>query len=91
MADQQEQTQAKALAIGEFISTPIHTDGFYSIRMISDSVRITMFSHVAAADEPPKPVITGILVMPLQAFLKSVDVFNDYTKSLENAGVIRKA
>ena len=90
-APQTTATQTKALVIGDNMNPPMHTDGFYSIRMIGNSVHITMFSYMAAGNETPRAIITGTIVMDLQAFLKSVDVFNDYTKSLENAGVIRKS
>lgn len=69
----------------------MHTDGFYSIRMIGDSIRITLFSYMAAAEEQPKPVITGVLNMSLPAFLKSAEIMEDYIKNLEQAGVIKKA
>ena len=68
----------------------MHTDGFYSIRMLGDAVRITMFSYVAAAEEQPKPVITGVLTMSLATFLKSFEMMEDYVKNLEKAGVIKK-
>jgi len=92
MADQAQtpQTQTKPLVIGDTFTPPIHTDGFYSIRMLGDTVRITFFSYAASADEQPKPVITGTLAMSLPAFLKSAECMEDYIKNLEKAGVIKK-
>ena len=93
MAEQTQipaQTPAKPLVIGDSFNPPIHTDGFYSIRMLGDSVRITFFSYMAAADEQPKPVLTGSLVMSLPAFLKSAECVEDYIKNLEKAGVVKK-
>ena len=92
----QQQTQSlpqqpqRALVIGDTFQAPIHTDGFYSIRMIDDTVRIATFSYVAAAEEQPKPVITGVLTMSLSTFLKSFAMMEDYIKNLEKAGVIKK-
>ena len=89
MQPPQQQLQ-RALVIGDTFQMPIHTDGFYSIRMLGDAVRITMFSYVAAAEEQPKPVITGVLTMSLATFLKSFEMMEDYVKNLEKAGVIKK-
>lgn len=93
MADQapnQQTVPVSPLVIGDTFNPPIHTDGIYSIRMLGDAVRITIFSHMAAADEQPKPVITGCINMSLQSFLRSVEVMEDYVKNLEKAGVIKK-
>lgn len=93
MADQAQTSQVApvpALTIGDTFNPPIHTDGIYSIRMIGDTVRVVIFSHMAAAEEQPKPVITGCINMSLQSFLRSVEVMEDYVKNLEKAGVIKK-
>ena len=86
----QQAVPAKPLTIGDTFVAPIHMDGIYSIRMVDDTVRVMIYSHMAAADEPVKPVLTGSVNMSLQAFLRSVEVAQDYIKNLEKAGVIKK-
>lgn len=85
-----QSAQPNPLVIGDTFTPPIHTDGIFSIRMLDDSVRIVLFSYMAAASEPPKPVVTGCINMSLKAFLKSVEVAEDYVKNLEQAGVIKR-
>lgn len=87
---QNQTTPAQALTIGDTFTMPFHTDGIYSIRMVGDSVRIMLYSHMAAANEPVKPVLTGSINMSLQSFLRSVEVAEDYIKHLEEAGIIKK-
>ena len=91
MDDNAIKEQLKSVSIMETIPAPIHTDGFYSVRMIGDTIHITTFSYVAASEEQPKPVITGTIAMSLPAFLKSVEVIEDYVKNLEKAGLIKKS
>ena len=94
MADQTSNNQTQAqqqLAIGDTFTPPIYTDGFFSIRMLGDVVRITFFSYMASGNEKPKPVITGELAMTLPAFLKSAECVEEYIRNLEQAGVIKKS
>ena len=80
----------KSVTMKDYLPAPVHTDGIFSIRMIGDTIRITTFSYVAASEEQPQPVITGVIAISLPAFLKSVEVIDDYVKNLEKAGVVKK-
>jgi len=69
----------------------MYADGAAQVHVMNDMVKIELFTHIPAGNEKINAVITGRVIMPLEAYLNMFELMKDINQKLIANGTIEEA